>query len=229
MMKTRDDRERVHALADNELEEAEREALLRRLQEDPVLTAELCDIRRLKDLLNYAYPLPEEEKPVRDRRGGWMRAAAVMLLVGGAFLGGWWIAGGTGDPLAGGFRLAEVRSDPARVLLYVGESDPVKFRAALARARALLERAEEGGTEVYVVTSAGGVDLLRQATSPVAGEIRALKARYASIHFVACNNTLFNLRRKGKPVQLVEGAEVAPSAVGFVVERLKEGWTYMAI
>ena len=70
---------------------------------------------------------------------------------------------------------------------------------------------------------------LKTASSPVAGEIKALKERYASLRFVACNNTFFNLKKKGKPVRLVEEAEVAPSAVGFVVEHLKRGWTYMAI
>ena len=57
----------------------------------------------------------------------------------------------------------------------------------------------------------------------------ALKTRYPALHFVACNNTLFNLRRKGLPVKLVQEAEVAPSAVGFVVDHLKRGWTFLTI
>ncbi len=226
------DLERLHALADNELDEKARRALLERLEHDPVLTAELCDIRRVKDLLHYAYPLePEESERIGGRRKIRLRAAAAALLITtAAFAGGWWTARWGADPLAEGFRLAQVQPDPNRVLLYVGDSDPAKFRAALDRARALLERDSNGSdTQVYVVTSAGGVDLLRRTTSPVAKEIRALKAEFGSLHFVACNNTLFNLKRKGQPVQLVEGAEVAPSAVGFVVERLKRGWTYVAI
>jgi len=216
-------------LADDEITVAEREELLGRLESDPALAAELCDIRRIKDLLNYAYPLDGEPAGSRGFGGGvgFVRAAGVAALVAAAFVGGWSLA--RQDPFAEGFRLASVKSDPSRVLLYLGESDPAKFRATLEKARLLLERYRNQGTEVYVVTSAGGVDLLRKATSPVAGEIRALKERYASLHFVACNNTLFNLRKKGQPVKLVEEAEVAPSAVGFVVERLRKGWTYVAI
>lgn len=116
-----------------------------------------------------------------------------------------------------------------KVVLYLGDSDPDKFSKTLQTAEELLKRYETNGTEVYVVTSAGGVDLLRTATSSVAADISALKERYASLHFVACNNTLFNLKKKGQPIQLVNEAEVAPSAVSFVVDHLKKGWTYMAI
>ncbi len=221
--------EQLHALADNELGPEEHERLLDELNGDSRLTAELCDIRRIKDLLNYAYPLQDgRERPSAAGGGGLKRVAGVAVLAAAAFTGGWWLSD-PGAPAVEGFRLADVRSDPSKVLLYLGESDPAKFRAVLEKARVLLETYRSRGTEVYVVTSAGGVDLLRATTSPVAGEIRALKARYASLHFVACNNTLFNLRKKGQAVKLVEEAEVAPSAVGFVVDRLKQGWTYVAI
>jgi intracellular sulfur oxidation DsrE/DsrF family protein len=222
--------EKLHALADGELDPNEREELLARLDRDPLLTAELCDIRRVKDLLDYAYPLPESSAGQGRHEGRRVlaRAAGVVVLTLAAFAGGWW-ASSSPDVLGQGFRLADVQSDPQRVLLYLGESDPAKFHAVLRKARKLLDGYRRQGVEVYVVTSAGGVDLLRAATSPVAGEIRSLKERYASLHFIACNNTLFNLKRKGQPVKLVQGAEVAPSAVGFVVEHLRKGWTYVAI
>lgn len=227
--KERNGMEMLHALADNELEGREREQILRRLDRDPELTRELCDIRRVKDLLNYAYPLDEAGvSDERKSRRPLARIAAVIALVLSGFLGGWWLAPHPGSS-PDGFRLAEAKHDPARVLLYIGDSDPVKFRVVLDKAKSLLEDYKSRGAEVYVVTSAGGVDLLRAATSPVAGEIRSLKERYSSLRFVACNNTLFNLKKKGKPVELVEEAEVAPSAVSFVVNHLKQGWTYVAI
>lgn len=219
--------EKLHALADGELGEEERAWLLGELEKNEELNNTLCDIRRVKDLLDYAYPL-EKEKAGREPHGPSLaRAAGVLLMVLAGFAGGWLLGPKTVE--SEGFRLSEVRNDPRRVLLYLGESDPAKFRATLEKVRQLLEGYERQGREVYVVTSAGGVDLLRTATSPVASEIRALKEKYGSLHFVACNNTLFNLRKKGRPVQLVDEAEVAPSAVSFVVNRLKEGWTYLAI
>ncbi len=221
----------LNALADGELDAAEQEEMLDRLDQDEALRNEFCDIRRIKDLVRYAYPL--DEMP-GDRRspgrspGVFSRAAGVLALVLSGFIGGWLLAPQHGEEQEA-FRLADVQPDAMKVVLYLGDSDPAKFQKTLKTAEKLLKRYEQNGTEVYVVTSAGGVDLLRKATTSVAADISALKDRYASLHFVACNNTLFNLKKKGKPVQLVEEAEVAPSAVSFVVSRLKQGWTYMAI
>ncbi|WP_457676647.1 hypothetical protein [Thiolapillus sp.] len=227
-MKTRESL--LNALADNELDAREQEAMLARLEQDEELRNELCDIRRVKDLVRYAYPLDEiSEPPGRGNRPGFLaRAAGILVLVLSGFLGGWLLAPGKGGEVDA-FRLADVQPDAMKVVLYLGDSDPAKFQKTLKTAENLLKRYEQRGTEVYVVTSAGGVDLLRTATTSVAADISALKDRYASLHFVACNNTLFNLKKKGKPVQLVEEAEVAPSAVSFVVNRLKQGWTYVAI
>ena len=217
----------LHALMDGELDDERRREVLARVAEDPALARELCDLRRVKELIQFAWPEPapmEEPAPPRRRSGGAALAAGLAAV---AFLAGCWVAPRLIQPE--GFRLADVEQDPSRVLLYVGESDPQRFRRALAKARQLMERHGGREAEVYLVTSAGGVDLLRTATSPLADEIRALKTRYPALHFVACNNTLFNLRRKGLPVKLVQEAEVAPSAVGFVVDHLKRGWTFLTI
>ncbi len=221
--------EQLNSLADNELSNEEREVLLGQLDHEEDLRNELCDIRRVKDLMQYAYPLEEMAEPASSRmRSILSRAAAVLVLIFSGFVGGW-VLSPEAENEGSGFRLADVNADAMKVVLYIGDSDPGKFKKALKTAESLLKRYEQNGTEVYVVTSAGGVDLLRTATSPVAVDISALKERYASLHFVACNNTLFNLKKKGQPVQLVQEAEVAPSAVSFVVDRLQKGWTYMAI
>ncbi len=220
----------LNALADNELDAREQEEMLAVLDEDEALRNELCDIRRVKDLVKYAYPLDEMPQDQADGKGhGYLsRAAGILVLVLSGFTAGW-VLSPDGEQKFDGFRLADVQPDAMKVVLYLGDSDPSKFRETLTTAESLLKRYEQNGTEVYVVTSAGGVDLLRTATTSVAADISALKDRYASLHFVACNNTLFNLKKKGKPIQLVEEAEVAPSAVSFVVNHLKKGWTYMAI
>jgi len=56
-----------------------------------------------------------------------------------------------------------------------------------------------------------------------------MKKNYDSLAFVACNNTLAKLKQEGKPTDLLAEAEVAPSAVQYVVKRLQQGWQYVAI
>ena len=81
-----------------------------------------------------------------------------------------------------------------------------------------------------MVTSAGGIDLLRTSSSNgVQQRIKKMRGLYKSLHFVACNNQIYHLYKKGQSVNLVDEVEVAPSAVQFVVDHLKKGWKYIAI
>jgi intracellular sulfur oxidation DsrE/DsrF family protein len=80
------------------------------------------------------------------------------------------------------------------------------------------------------VTSADGINLLRRSITPYEDRINAMKASYGkSLDFIACNNTILKMRNEGIDVDLVKSAQAAPSAVQYVVDRLKEGWTYVAI
>ncbi len=219
---------KLNALADGALEPSQSEALLEEIEQDAELRETLCDIHRLKDMVRYAYA--DSAPPQRRSRLNppWrlgMAAAAVALLCVG-FLGGRLSL--SVDPLAP-FELAQVVPQPNKVVLFVGYSDKDRFQRVLDRAEQLLIQYQGQGVEVNVVASAGGIDLLRTSSSPYLDRIRDLSDNYAAIQFVACNNTIARLVQDGKDVSLVENAVVKPSAVQFVVERLQQGWSYVAI
>ena len=220
---------RLNALADGQLSAQESEALLERIENDGELREALCDIHRLKDMVKYAYadsrPPQRSHETLRHWRGTLSAVAAVLLLTLG-FMGGRLSA-----PMNGlaPFELGEVQSQPNKIVLFIGHSDSGKFQRVLDQAEGLLKEYAGKGVEVNVVASAGGIDLLRTATTPYRQRIEDLSASYAALQFVACNNTLANLVREGKSVNLVESAVIKPSAVQFVVERLRQGWSYVAI
>ena len=121
------------------------------------------------------------------------------------------------------------KSQQNKVILYLGSAKKEKFTETLNKAESLLTQYKEEGVEVYVVTSAGGIDLLRTNNNSVEQRITRMSGLYKSLHFVACNNQIYHLHKKGQPVNLVKEVEIAPSAVQFVVDRLKEGWSYISI
>ena len=82
---------------------------------------------------------------------------------------------------------------------------------------------------VYVVTSAEGIDLLRLGTTRHEGRILQMSEQYPHLKFVACSNTLYSFKQRNELVELVNDTEVAPSAVEFVVNHMRDGWRYIAI
>jgi len=219
---------RLNALADGELDAAQSEALLESIEQDARLREDLCDIHRLKDMVRYAYAdsqPPARRQPIASRLKIGAAAAAV-LLFGLGFMGG--MVTGQHNALAP-FELSHVVSQPNKVVLFIGYSDHEKFQHALDRAEHLLTQFKDQGVEVDVVASAGGIDLLRKSSSPYLDRIKQLSDNFAALQFVACNNTIARMIKEGKQVELIENAVIKPSAVQFVVERLQQGWSYIAI
>jgi intracellular sulfur oxidation DsrE/DsrF family protein len=229
MKPTNDDMHiKLNGLADGELDARESEALLEQVESDSELREELCDIHRLKDMVRYAYSdesiSPQQRQP--QTRWRFAVAAAAVLFFTMGFMGGRMIA--PTDVLAP-FELGAIEPQPNKIVLFVGYSDQKKFEQVLDRAELLLQQYAGEGAEVNVVASAGGIDLLSKVNSPYLERIESLSANYAALQFVACNNTLARMAREGKPVMLVDSAMIRPSAVQFVVERLQQGWSYVAI
>ena len=234
-------KEQLNAFVDGELNEAQRESLLGRLDNELELRGELCDIHRVKNLVQFAYPLNSEKQntdSVNKVHFAAMAASLLFVLTLG-FLGGYLTfnqAFGVNNQLArnldkteGQLQLSGVEEKQQKVIIYLGSSQKEKLDATLDKAESLLTKYKEDGTEVYVVTSAGGIDLLRTSNTSSKNRIKTMSSLYKSLHFVACNNQIYHLHKKGQPVNLVAEAEVAPSAVQFVVDHLKKGWKYIAI
>ncbi|MET0028400.1 MAG: hypothetical protein ABW101_12250 [Candidatus Thiodiazotropha sp.] len=218
----------LNALADGALDARQSERLLEEIEQHAELRESLCDIHRLKDMVRYAYAdcEPPKRQPRLTPRLRIGLAAAAVALFSLGFAGGRFTV--PNDPLAP-FELTQVVSQPNKVVLFIGNSDPDKFRQTLDRAENLLSRYHGEGVEVNIVASAGGIDLLRKSASPYVQRIKDLSDSYTALQFVACNNTIAKLMREGQDVALIENAVVKPSAVQFVVERLQQGWSYVAI
>lgn len=221
--------ERLNALADGELNAAESEELLELIEQDPDLRGELCDIHRIKDMLHYAYPEEPKKsavlKPTARKTLGMVAATVIFSL--GTILG---ITITREVPQISSFALSQVASQqPDKVVLYINKSDPAKFREALTKAEHLLKVKGDQAVEVNIVASAGGIDMLQKRGSPIQDQVKTLASQYASLQFIACNNTISRKKLEGQPVDLIREAQVAPSAVEFIVGRLQEGWSYVAI
>jgi intracellular sulfur oxidation DsrE/DsrF family protein len=235
--------ETLHAFVDGELDLVEREALLVRIQSEPELAHRVCAVRGMRDMLKLAYAEPPMAGAVRTRvqGGGMQRCAMGCLVLGAGLFLGWMLRGIDGDarvasaPVLQPVGLSRVslagQPDPNRVMLHVDSAAPERMRVALDEAERLLDVAEREGRimQIEVVANSHGLTLLRAGMSPYAERIARMQKRHANLHWVACSQSIARFRAEGQSVELLPSVRQAPTAIGEIVTRLQQGWTYVRV
>jgi intracellular sulfur oxidation DsrE/DsrF family protein len=223
--------ERLNAFVDGELDAHEREEILAAMACDTGLGHRLCELRAMKDLVRHAYDqVPAPRKPRRPRMTTWGGLLAACLVLAVGVLLGWQghrlAAGGEAEPPTGWLQ-ALLLPQPGRILIHLDTSDEQRMEEALDMAEAYLLKA--GRARVEVVVNNSGLDLLREQATPYALRIAELSARHEMLAFVACGNAIARYRANGRDVSLVPEARVAKTAVEHIVDRVRQGWTYVKI
>lgn len=255
-MNDKDRREdcRIHAFVDNQLDADDRAQLHDEMSQDKGLQQQICDTRRLKDLIKQAFagvepPSIDQQRITQQTttqphwfnlRSALSGAAATLILAVGAFTG--WhtysqsntddmsrIAAEEAARLRSGVTLDAVATNTKKVILHIDQSDVALFTETLNDVERILTEYKAENTEVEVIFNSTGINLLRTDTSPDAERIRTMINDYDRLRFVACRNTLQRLQSAGIKAHLIEDTHIAPSAVGHIIDRLQDGWLYIKV
>lgn len=235
--------EYLNAYLDGELDGDDRARLMEALERDPGLGQRLCELRNLSDLVRLGYREPPEcpgaRPPRRARFGGWRGLAASLLIALGAAAG--WLGHQALQPahglaeIASSVELAQERTadaGPVRLMLHVTTADPGKLETLLAETEQLLQTYEgrEDRLQVAILANGAGLDLLRADASAFAQRIAGLKRRHRNLSLLACAKALARVEeRDGRRPPLLPRTEVVPSALGEIIDRRKDGWSYIRI
>ena len=235
--------EYLNAYLDGELDGDDRERLMEALERDPSLGQRLCELRNLSDLVRLGYREPPASKHAARPRGGnggaWRSLAASLLVAVGAAAG--WLGHGMMEPGQGLTAIArtvelaqERRSEdgPVRIMLHVTTADRGKLDTLLEEAEQLLAayQGREGNQQVAILATGAGLNLLRADTSAYAQRLEDLKGRYANLSLLACAKALARAgQAQGHTPPLLPRIEVVPSALGEIIDRRKNGWSYIRI
>lgn len=224
--------ELLNAFADNELDAAERSALLERIAADTRLRAKVCELWHLKELVRSAHPLPagaSVTQPRRSRPGHgsrWALAATLVLAVG---IGSGWLAHDEYDKSwIPGPQLEAIRSQDHRVMLHLVSDDPERLEAALRKAEQLASARDRQGRplEVEMIANGTGIQLM-QASAMQAGRVSAIHQAHANLRLIACQQAIERAQERGLPVALLPEVDVVPNAVDRIAVRLNQGWRYI--
>lgn len=236
--------EALQAFVDGELDVVESEALIARMRDDKDLAHRVCALRSLQSMVRLAYAEPPAQKgrvmQASTRRQFVQRCAygCLVLLVG--LSGGWALRGldaqftVSGPAIAdGAYQTVSLarESDPNRVMLHIDSASPDKMRAVLDQAERYLDEADRQGRsmQIEVIANSHGLDLLREGVSPYSDRIASMRKRHASLYFVACSQSVARFKNEGQNVVLLPVAKTAPTAIGEIVTRLQQGWTYVRV
>lgn len=219
------------AYIDDELDAAERAALLERIATDSALRARACELWQTKQLVRGAYPLPKQKSALAGRHFGaprWARALAASLLVATGTLAGWFANDRIENQRQMANQIEAIRAQGGRVVLHLFSDAPARMEAALRLADRLATERDEAGRpfRVELIANGPGLHLLRVGGSPYAARIEQL-LHHDNLRLVACRQAIARLQERGLEVNLLPGVEEAISAESELAARLTQGWRYV--
>lgn len=229
----------LNAFVDDQLTPEEKSLAYARLHQDPALSQRICELRKIRDLVRLSYANPPAAQPNATRIGKhskWrLNVAAGLLLAVGLVLG-WTLHGPESPGPATTVAALQNGSVPAqremKVLLHFRSNDPARMKEVLDEAENLIQHYKSLGqpARVEIVTNGEGLDLLRVDTSPYAKRIELMHRQYDNLAFLACQNTIDNLRLdRGIVARLLPQVMITDSGVAQIMRRQQEGWIYLRV
>jgi intracellular sulfur oxidation DsrE/DsrF family protein len=117
-----------------------------------------------------------------------------------------------------------------KLAIHVDVNDPEVMKLAFNNVRNCHELYAESGDDlaVEIVAYSQGLHMLRDDTSPVKDDIKALREKVPQVAFGACNNTKKGMeRREGKTIILIPEATLVPAGAVRLVELQELGYKYL--
>ena len=235
--------EMLNAYLDGELASDEQKRLIEALNDDQQLSQRVCELARVRSMVQFAYhDVTTDANQLHTRstfsRRTRMGLATALTLAIGITVG--WLAHHYNTPNQGLLELANhvelnnkrTSADTWRVMLHLTTDNPTRLKVVLDEAEALLAQYAQNKQplQMEILANGKGLNMLRADTSAYSQRIKDMQTRYNNLVFVACGTALKRLQEeKNLHVELLPDVDITPSAIGEVLKKQGEGWTYIQI
>lgn len=232
----------LNAFVDDQLAPEEKSRVYPIVSQDEGLNQRVCELRKMRDLVQLAYkhpPMPSHRREHRTaRRFGSAVAACLMLMIGITL--GWLLHQGWPAVHAPGRQpsstqsglVAAANTGEAKVLFHLSSGKADRMREVLDEAEGLLKLYHDTHrpARVEIVANGAGIDLLRANVTPFRARIAAMQRRYPNLTFAACQNTIDRMREdQGIHTHLVPQAIIVDSGVAQIIRLQRQGWAYIQV
>lgn len=234
----------LNAYLDDELNHSDKTRLLDAVRNDAHLNRRLCQLQRVHNMVQLAYHdishiREEQPQPLKKKnRQPRFATAATILLIAGA-LGGWFTHNHFNSQPGLTEIVQELRTNipqagaPWKLIVQVSTNDANRFNILMDETERLLKTAQQNDEKIFIqiLANADGINLLKDDDSPTAIRVRDLNRQYSNnLLLTACGQTLKKLKTKNKGIpKLLSEAKIVHSALQQVIEKQKQGWTYIRI
>lgn len=220
----------LHAYVDRQLDPELQQAVLHAMQSDARVRQRVGQLRMAKDWMRVGFPVCPGEPVAQARCSSLWHKAGTALAIPMLALTVAFSSGVLGYLCADqGVIAGTVQHQAQRIVLHLDESKPERFRAVLDYAERFLRQHGESGAQVEVVANANGIDLVTSGVSPYQARVRALMRQHPNLHFIACANSIRQLRARGLDALLLTDVHSSSTALDHIVARLRDGWRYRKI
>jgi len=232
----------LNAWIDNELEQEEAGILVEALRHDPELNARVNELKNVREMVRFAYRdiVSASEKndlnTQHSKKRFKMLAASLLLITGTAI--GWVLHVATQTPasILDIAKAVQLKSIPVNneinMVLHVTTNDKNKLTTLLDETERLLKKYNHASKKVRldILTNGPGLQLIKAKHSPFAERIQKLQQQYNNLTFKACSKAIKRLQKKsGGSFEALPDTVVVPSALGEIMKRQGEGWSYIKI
>ena len=208
--------EHLNAYIDNELDSVERDRVFEAINADPELNAQLSEIKKLKELVRYAYAAKHPKRRNTLFSGSRLGAiaAALAFVIVGAYLG--WMGHSA-------FKNSSVAfAKQAGVVIQVSDNDPAKWDAALINAKNVRKEFPQEKMEIEIVAYGPGLEMFKNSSRI---KSRLDEATQAGVKLLACGNTM-KMTNTAK-TDLLPAVEVVKAGVVEIMQKQQQGYSYI--
>ncbi|GAB4410346.1 MAG: hypothetical protein OHK0032_06080 [Thermodesulfovibrionales bacterium] len=122
-----------------------------------------------------------------------------------------------------GIDRASAKDIQHRLLIQVSDDNPKTMNLALNNAMNIIKAVGQDNVEIEIVAYGPGLNLVLQKNEAIRD--RVLSMQSYGVRFVACGNTMKNL--KVSESELVKGVSIVEAGVLEIMEKQEKGWSYV--
>lgn len=215
--------EHLNAFVDGQLDGAEANRVFEALNRNPELSLKVSELRKLKELVQYAYNTPAKGRGTARLAKSRLISSAIaagLLAIGGAI--GWYSHNSTvsGDGNAAGI---SAKSEKKRgVVVQISENDPAKWDMALINVKNIRKEFPAESMDIEIVAYGPGLEMFKK-DSPL--EQRLDEAARAGVKLLACGNTMEATRTSRE--QLNSSVAIVKAGAVEIMQKQEQGYSYI--